>query len=63
MLVFEKTRCGDFGRFMASVPGTELDSKSRLDMLFDVALAIRDLHAIGRFLNCLSLTTWLMKEV
>lgn len=59
VLVFEKTRCGDFSRFMASVPGTELDSKSRLDLLFDVALAIRDLHAIGKSLNCPSLTTWL----
>jgi len=34
---------------MTSSSGKELDSKNRLDMLFDVALAVRDLHATGRF--------------
>ena len=51
VLVFEKTRYGDLNRFMTSGPGKELDSKHRLEMLFDVALAVRDLHATGRFLN------------
>ena len=51
VLVFEKTRYGDLNRFMTSGPGKELDSKHRLDMLFDVALAVRDLHATGRFLK------------
>ncbi len=49
VLVLEKTRCGDLKRFMTSSSGKELDSKNRLDMLFDVALAVRDLHATGRF--------------
>ena len=53
VLVFEKTRYGDLNRFMTSGPGKELDSKPRLDMLFDVVLAVRDLHAIGRFLKYL----------
>lgn len=51
VLVFEKTRYGNFDRFMTSGPGNELDSRHRLDMLFDVALAVRDLHATGRFLK------------
>ena len=49
VLVFEKTRYWDLGRFMTSIRGKELDSKSRLDLLFDVALAVRDLHATGKF--------------
>lgn len=60
VLVFEKTRWGDLNRFMTSGPGKELDTKNRLDMLFDVALAVRDLHTIGRFLN--SLPFWLYAE-
>ena len=51
VLVFEKTRIWDLNRFMKTGRGKELDSKSRLNMLFDVALAVRDLHATGRFLN------------
>ena len=51
VLVFEKTRYGDLNRFMTSGPGKELDSKHRLEMLFDVALAVRDLHATGRYLK------------
>ena len=60
VLVFEKTRYGDLNRFMTSGPGKELDSKHRLEMLFDVALAVRDLHATGRFLNALfdDITEW-----
>lgn len=61
VLVFEKTRHLDFSRFILSGPGKELDSKSRLDILFDVALAVRDLHAIGRFLNSPFLT-WLNEK-
>ena len=57
VLVFEKTRCGDLNRFMTIGPGEELDSKNRLDMLFDVALAVRELHAIGMFLNSPFLAT------
>lgn len=57
VLVFEKTQHGDLNRFMTSGPGKELDTKNRLDMLFDVALAVRDLHTTGRFLN--SLPFWL----
>ena len=49
VLMLEKTRCGDLNRFMTSGPGKELDSKNRLDMLFDVALAVSDLHITGRF--------------
>ncbi len=49
VLVLEKTRCEDLKKFMTSSSGKELNSKNRLDMLFDVALAVRDLHATGRF--------------
>ena len=49
VLVFEKTPYWDISKFMKSNQGKELDSKSRLDILFDIALAIRDLHAAGRF--------------
>ena len=49
VLVFEKARYGDLTKFMTSGLGNELDSKHRLEMLFDIALAIRDLHATGRF--------------
>lgn len=49
VLVFEKTPCGDLNRFMTSGPGQDLNSKNKLDLLFDVALAVRDLHAAGRF--------------
>ena len=60
VLVFEKTQFRDLDRFMKSGRGKELDSKSRLDMLFDVALAVRDLHATGRYLNPSSgdITEW-----
>ncbi len=51
VLVFEKARYGDLTKFMTSGLGKELDSKHRLEMLFDIALAIRDLHATGRFLK------------
>lgn len=51
VLVVEKTRCGDLNRFMTSGPGKELGSKNRLDILFDVAFAVRDLHATGRTLD------------
>ena len=57
VLVFEKTRHGDLERFMTSGLGIELDFKKRLDMLLDIALAIRDLHAAGRFRGTLSLAT------
>ena len=53
VLVFKKTPCGDLNRFMTSGPGKELDSKNRIDILFDVALAVRDLHATGTFLKLL----------
>lgn len=55
--MFEKTQHEDLNRFMTSGLGKELDTKNRLDMLFDVALAIRDLHITNRFLN--SLPFWL----
>ena len=51
VLVFEKTRYWDLSKFMASDRGKELDSKGRLDILFDIVLAVRDLHATGRSLN------------
>ena len=51
VLVFEKTRIWDLSRFMRSGQGKELDSKSRLNMLFDVALAVRNLHATSMFLD------------
>lgn len=53
VLVFEKTSCGDLHRFMTSGPGKDLGPKNRLDLLFDVALAVRDLHTIGRLPNTL----------
>ena len=51
VLVFEKTRHGDLGMFMSSDLGKQLGSKERLDLLSDIALAIRDLHAIGWLLR------------
>ena len=48
VLVFEKARYGDLNKFMTSGPGKELYSKHRLEVLFDIALAIRHLHATGR---------------
>ncbi len=51
VLVFEKTRFGDLNRFMTTSLGKELDIKNRLDILFDIALAVRDLHAAGESLN------------
>ncbi len=51
VLVFEKTRIGDLNRFMTTSSGKELDMGDRLDMLFDIALAVRDLHAAGESLN------------
>lgn len=45
--VFEKTRCGDLARFMTGGPGKELDFRDRLDLLYDVGLAVRTLHAYG----------------
>jgi Protein tyrosine and serine/threonine kinase len=51
ILVFEKTQLGDLNRFVSSGPGKELNFKTRIDILFDVALAVRDLHAAGKYLN------------
>ena len=51
VLVLEKTQLGDLDRFMVSGPGHELDLYTRLDILFDVALAVRDLHAAGNDIN------------
>lgn len=45
VLISEKTRCGDLKRFMTTGAGKELSIKARLDILFDVAYAVRDLHA------------------
>ena len=47
VLVFERTRHGDLGIFMSSDIGRRLSFKERLDILCDLALAIRDLHTIG----------------
>ena len=47
VLVFEKTRQGDLGMFMLSDEGKRLGFKERIDVLCDIALAIRDLHTIG----------------
>ena len=47
VLVFEKTEYGDLSRFMRSNAGMQLGLRERLDILFDTALAIRDLHNIG----------------
>lgn len=49
VLVFQKTRYWDLNRLMRTARGKELDFRSRLDILFDVALAVRDLHATGWF--------------
>ena len=51
VLVFEKTRFGDLDRFMTTSSGKELDIRNRLDILFDIALAVRDLHAAGESPN------------
>lgn len=45
VLVFEKARCGDLKRFMTTDAGKALSIKARLNILFDVAYAVRDLHA------------------
>lgn len=45
--VFEKTKCGDMAKFMTEGPGKELDFRDRLDLLYDVGLAVRTLHAYG----------------
>ena len=47
VLVFEKTEYGDLKRFMTKGAGNQLNIKARLDILFDVAHAVRDLHASG----------------
>lgn len=47
VLVFEKTACGDLKKFMTEGAGKELSIEARLDILFDVAHAVRDLHAYG----------------
>ena len=47
VFVFEKSRHGDLGMFMSSDLGRRLGFKERLDLLYDIALAIRDLHTIG----------------
>ena len=51
VLVFEKTSYGDLNYFMTSGPGKELDWTDRLEMLFDIALTVRDLHVIGKYIN------------
>lgn len=58
VLVFEKTSCGDLNMFMTSGPGRELNLQERLDILFDIALAIKDLHTIGNFLKSLLLVEY-----
>ncbi len=47
VLVFDKTECGDLFRFMTEGPGKELDFRDRLDLLYDVGLAVRTLHLHG----------------
>ena len=51
VLVFEKTKSGDLGSFMTTGIGRHLHFKERLDMLYDIALAVRDLHTIGKGSN------------
>lgn len=45
--VFDKTNCGDMAKFMTEVSGKQLDFRDRLDLLYDVGLAVRTLHAYG----------------
>ncbi len=47
VLVFEKTGHGDLKRFMTEGAGSQLSINARIDILFDVAHAVRDLHASG----------------
>lgn len=55
VLVLEKTQLGDLNRLMISGPGQELDFNTRLNILFDVALAVRDLHTADNYSNSLNL--------
>ena len=48
VLVFEKAPYGDLEKFMASSDGTQLNFEKRLNILADVALAVRDLHFLRR---------------
>lgn len=51
VLVFEKTGCGDLKRFMTEGAGRKMSIEARLDVLFDVAHAVRDMHASGESFN------------
>ena len=55
VLVFEKTPCGVLKPFTTSGSVKELRFRDKLDIPFDVALAIKDWHAIGNSPNSLSL--------
>ena len=47
VLVFERALYGDLHEFMSFGIGRELNVEKRLSILIDVALAIRDIHALG----------------
>lgn len=47
VLVHEKAPFGDLLTFMTKGCGKELEFNTRLELCFDVSLAIRDLHAAG----------------
>ncbi len=48
VLVYEKAPYGDLNNFMTFGVGRELNIEKRLGILIDVALAVRDLHDVGR---------------
>ena len=57
--MFKKIRYGNLNKFMASDSGKSLSFEDRIGVLFDVADAVRVLHAAGRvsilpfYQNCL----------
>ena len=53
VLVFEKSHHGDLKEFMTSGPGTRLDLKERLEVLFHVLSGILMVHDAGKFSSIL----------
>ncbi len=49
VLVFEKSRYGDLNNFMVSSSGKALDFKYRVELLFGIADAVRNLNSAGRY--------------
>jgi serine/threonine protein kinase len=54
VLVFEKTHLGDMFTFLTSPLGRNLGTGDRLKLCVDIAVALRDMHAIGTNDECLT---------